>query len=122
MEIASIAQLKKWFRRGLYPTQEQFHAWLDSFWHKEEKIDVRAVDRLPEMLNEKYGAADGENLELRMNRMDEETTRYRTQTDQLINSLSRETGALSDAVEQECIRLTTRIVLDGGSPADLNAN
>ena len=31
MAIRSIAQLKAWFKRGLYPTQEQFHDWLEQF-------------------------------------------------------------------------------------------
>ena len=63
MAIRSIAQLKAWFKRGLYPTQEQFHDWLDSFLHKEDKIAPSSVEGLTEQLNGKYPDADGKLLE-----------------------------------------------------------
>lgn len=63
MAIRSIAQLKAWFKRGLYPTQEQFHDWLDSFLHKEDKISPSSVDGLTDQLNGKYPDADGKLLE-----------------------------------------------------------
>lgn len=63
MAIRSIAQLKAWFKRGLYPTQEQFHDWLDSFLHKEDKIAPSSVDGLTDQLNGKYPGADGKLLE-----------------------------------------------------------
>ena len=63
MAIRSIAQLKAWFKRGLYPTQEQFHDWLDSFLHKEDKIAPSSVDGLTDQLNGKYPDADGKLLE-----------------------------------------------------------
>lgn len=34
--IESRKQLKEWFVRGAKPTEEQFHAWLDSYLHKDE--------------------------------------------------------------------------------------
>lgn len=63
MAIRSIAQLKAWFKRGLYPTQEQFHDWLDSFLHKEDKIEPSSVEGLTDQLNGKYPDADGKLLE-----------------------------------------------------------
>ena len=63
MAIRSIAQLKAWFKRGLYPTQEQFHDWLDSFLHKEDKIAPSSVEGLTDQLNGKYRDADGKLLE-----------------------------------------------------------
>lgn len=63
MAIRSIAQLKAWFKRGLYPTQEQFHDWLDSFFHKEDKIAPSSVEGLTDQLNGKYPDADGKLLE-----------------------------------------------------------
>ena len=63
MAIRSIAQLKAWFKRGLYPTQEQFHDWLDSFLHKEDKIAPSSVEGLTDQLNGKYPDADGKLLE-----------------------------------------------------------
>ncbi len=62
MPIRSIAQLKAWFRRGKYPTEEQFADWLDSYVHKEEsKISIAQVEGLPEQLNGKYAATAGRN-------------------------------------------------------------
>lgn len=63
MAIRSIAQLKAWFKRGLYPTQDQFHDWLDSFFHKEDKISPSSVEGLTDQLNGKYPDADGKLLE-----------------------------------------------------------
>lgn len=64
MAIRSIAQLKAWFKRGKYPTAEQFADWLDSYFHKEEdKIPIGSVDQLPEQLNNKYDRTDGVELE-----------------------------------------------------------
>lgn len=64
MPIRSIAQLKAWFRRGKYPTEEQFADWLDSYVHKEEsKIPIAQVEELPEQLNGKYAATAGHELE-----------------------------------------------------------
>lgn len=64
MPIRSIAQLKAWFRRGKYPTEEQFVDWLDSYVHKEEsKIPIAQVEELPEQLNGKYAATAGHELE-----------------------------------------------------------
>ena len=60
---ASIEQLKQWFRRGKYPTEAQFAAWLDSYWHKDEKIEVACVENLATLLNGKYSAAAGRLLE-----------------------------------------------------------
>lgn len=64
MPTRSIAQLKAWFRRGKYPTEEQFADWLDSYVHKEEsKLPIAQVEELPEQLNGKYAATAGRELE-----------------------------------------------------------
>lgn len=50
--IVNLSQLKKWFSKGAYPTEAQFHNWLDSFWHKtDNKIPIAAVEDLTEELN-----------------------------------------------------------------------
>jgi len=38
MAIRPIKTLKNWFLTGMYPTQEQFHDWMDSYWHKSEQL------------------------------------------------------------------------------------
>lgn len=63
MALRSIAQLKSWFRRGAYPTSEQFSDWMDSFFHKDEQLPVSSVDGLADRINGKYEQAAGEQLE-----------------------------------------------------------
>lgn len=45
--------LKSWFRRGLKPLEVQFHAWMDSYWHKSESIPVGSIEGLENTLNQK---------------------------------------------------------------------
>jgi len=52
MNITDKSSLKDWFRRGLKPLQVQFAAWMDSYWHKLEKIPVSAIDGIQDMLDE----------------------------------------------------------------------
>lgn len=46
-------QLKAWFRKGLYPTESQFAAWIDSYWHKSEKMPYDSIEGLALELNSK---------------------------------------------------------------------
>ena len=48
--------IKNWFKTGLKPTQAQFWAAWDSFFHKDEKIPQTAIDGLQDSLDAK---ADG---------------------------------------------------------------
>lgn len=41
MDIKSIAELKTYFETNDVPTEEQFYALLDSFWHKQETIGLK---------------------------------------------------------------------------------
>lgn len=45
--------IKKWFSKGKKPTEQQFHATFDSFWHKDEKINISDVDGLVSQLAQK---------------------------------------------------------------------
>ena len=58
MAIISRSQLKAWFRRGLFPIESQFHAWIDSFWHKEDTIPISSIENLSSSLNNKADTAD----------------------------------------------------------------
>lgn len=42
--------LKSWFSKGKKPLASQFAAWIDSFWHKDEKIPISSVDGLSDEL------------------------------------------------------------------------
>lgn len=46
MAIRSVVQLKAWFVTGAKPLQDQFHDWLDSFWHKNDAIPSASVTGL----------------------------------------------------------------------------
>ncbi|MGV1019288.1 hypothetical protein ACTS9V_06550 [Empedobacter falsenii] len=45
--------IKNWFKTGLKPTQTQFWATWDSFWHKDEKLPISSVDKLGDLLDRK---------------------------------------------------------------------
>ncbi len=42
--------LRKWLRTKLKPTQQQFWAWIDSYWHKDEQIPVANIKGLDDLL------------------------------------------------------------------------
>lgn len=48
--------IKSWFEKDDRPTQAQFWAWIDSIWHKDEKIPITAIDDIEAILNEKADA------------------------------------------------------------------
>lgn len=58
--MADKNTIKNWFLTGLKPTQAQFSATWDSFWHKDEKIPITAIEDIENILNEK---ADAEALQ-----------------------------------------------------------
>ncbi|MEP0265428.1 hypothetical protein [Dokdonia sp.] len=47
----SINTIKDWFRNGLRPTQTQFWATWDSFWHKDEKLPIESIEGLQDTLD-----------------------------------------------------------------------
>ena len=51
--MADKNTLKNWFKTGLKPLQEQFYAWIDSYWHKEEQIPITAIADIEDILNAK---------------------------------------------------------------------
>lgn len=58
--MADKNTIKNWFKTGLKPTQAQFWATWDSFWHKDEKIPITAIEDIENILAEK---ADAEVLD-----------------------------------------------------------
>ena len=57
--MADKNTIKNWFLTGLKPTQTQFWATWDSFWHKDDKIPITAIEDIENILNDK---ADAEAL------------------------------------------------------------
>lgn len=58
MAIQSREQLKKYFRKGEYPTEGQFGSLIDSMRHREEGVGLTEVEGLPEALNGKIGRGE----------------------------------------------------------------
>ncbi len=54
--------IKKWFTTGSKPTQEQFWAWQDAYWHKSEKIPIERIEKLDEVLQNTADASQLKNL------------------------------------------------------------
>lgn len=65
--------LKSWFRRGLKPLEVQFHAWMDSYWHKSESIPFGSIEGLENTLNQKAeeAAVDQLSSDLEYHKTDE---------------------------------------------------
>ena len=57
--ITPISTIKRWFANFKKPTQEQFWAWLDSYWHKSEKIPMDTIDGLENAIR---GTASADQL------------------------------------------------------------
>ena len=57
--ITPISTLKRWFTNFKKPTQEQFWAWIDSYWHKSEKIPMDTIDGLENAIR---GTASADQL------------------------------------------------------------
>ena len=64
MAKTAINTIKNWFKTGLKPTQDQFWNWMDSYWHKDEKIPQDEIKGLSESLEAK---ADADQLENKAN-------------------------------------------------------
>lgn len=57
--ITSKSQLKEWWKSRAKPQAVQYYAWMDSYWHKNEKIKIANIDSLQTILE---GKADEEQL------------------------------------------------------------
>lgn len=53
MAKTSINNLKQWFLTNLFPTQQQFWNWLDSYRHLDVKVPIEDVEGLQEALDGK---------------------------------------------------------------------
>lgn len=123
MAIITRALLRKWFGKGKYPTAEQFSDFFDSFWHKDEdKIAISGVNGLAEQLNSKLSAADGQKLKETVELTAGDLAQHKKESDEAIDQLREQLDNLRSVVENDCVQRTTRITLQGGSPADLIGN
>ena len=56
MAKTAINIIKKWFKTGTKPTQDQFWSWQDSYWHKDEIIPQENIQNLNTTLSSKADA------------------------------------------------------------------
>lgn len=89
--IATREQLKIWFRKGLYPLESQFHAWIDSFWHKSEKLPMSQIEGLAEAIN---GKADASVIDTKQNKNDDS---LQTQNKTVTGAINEIKNNLDDA-------------------------
>lgn len=89
--IATREQLKIWFRKGLYPLESQFHAWIDSFWHKSEKLPMSQIEGLAEAIN---GKADASVIDTKQNKTDDS---LQTQNKTVTGAINEIKNNLDDA-------------------------
>ena len=94
MAKVSRDQLKAWFMKGLYPIQEQFHHWIDSYWHKDDKIPMSSVEGLTDTLN---GKADASLLTDKQDRADNGLDTEAKTVVGAINEVKDTVDALKDA-------------------------
>lgn len=62
MAIHSREELKRYFRKGEYPTEEQFGALIESMRHRGERLGITEVNGLAGALNEKLGRGEAGTL------------------------------------------------------------
>ena len=67
--MASLAEIKNWFKTGLKPTQIQFWATWDSFWHKDEVIPQSRIQNLITDLENKAEKGAGSRFGIEDNKM-----------------------------------------------------
>lgn len=62
MAKTALSILKGWFKTNSYPTQAQFWSWMDSYWHKDDKIAADSIGGLQELLDQKVSEEEGKGL------------------------------------------------------------
>ena len=68
MAIIDKNTIKSWFRDSLLPSESQFHAWLDSFWHQDDKISQSSIEELESRLDQLQDKLiAGRNIEIKDN-------------------------------------------------------
>lgn len=102
MATRSTSQLKAWFRRGKYPTEEQFADWIDSYVHKNEsKIPIAQVENLSEQLNGKYAADSGNELERNHNKLKSDFDTHKEYAERFLGEITDDIDVLEAENERQ---------------------
>lgn len=97
--------IKTWFETGDFPTQDQFWSWLDSFWHKDDKLPTSQITGLDDLI---AGKATTEQI-----------TNLQNQIDQINNGPTSQTLNENTAYEIPAGKLLEKITVK--STGDLDA-
>ena len=105
--------LKSWFKRGFKPLETQFHAWMDSYWHKSEKIPTSSIDSLEETLNNKAEYTDMDVLKKGLENHTDDHTLHKTakEQDKLDNLADNPNGTYAKKRELEILESNPDILI-----------
>ncbi len=114
MAKQTLLQLKHYFRRGAYPTAEEFAELIDSFVHKDDEIDLEKIKGLVSALNAKYSNYSGKTLELKQTVLQDEVKNLKNKilsqeglASIVASSANEMMGVASDENKGKIVYLTT---------------
>ena len=122
-DVTDLNTIKLWFKTGLKPKQNQFWAWMDSFWHKEEKIPQDQIEGLTATLGGKVDVSSLANINSDIRNLNENKANT-SDLDNKANVLDLNQKANADASNinaqkfYEAIR--SHIPVGGGTTADIS--
>ena len=88
--------LKKWFSNFMKPAQEHFAEWIDSYWHKNEKIPMKNIDGLSTAIENTVSAKQ------LLNHLDDTNAHHA-----LFEELKRQIQALQTVLEVDDVNFDT---------------
>ena len=88
--------LKKWFSNFMKPAQEHFAEWIDSFWHKDEKIPMSKIDGLSTAIENTVSAGQ------LLNHLDDTNAHHA-----LFEELKRQIQAIQTILQVDDVNLDT---------------
>ena len=96
MAVVDRNTLKQWFIKGARPTAEQFAAWIDSFFHQNDKVPATSVEGLQEAFDAK---ADRKALDTVSGLVQELRTDFNSQTNSM-NTAAAAAYAAQEAADE----------------------
>jgi len=107
--------IKNWFKKGLKPKQEHYHDWMDSFWHKDEKINCDSIacfEEITQLIASKAPSEALQSYDVRMDAIESknqqilETLPDLEQLTNKIDQLEKSNESMVNIIEQLRVELT----------------